>query len=193
MDHIFLLYDHLEGEAREEIKYCTKEEKEDPNKKILVILKEMYGCLSLTLLSLQSSVLLYRSFFSLDNGRMKPCMRSHALFDPQIVTSCPNSMPNKEVCYVINLWNMLMIVHFTGSRINLFATSQLPPCWRYMERLGSGRECQGGGQSRSHSLPTVCGLQYGVQAVHKIEVSNSATNSELTKLKKMLMKQQEQL
>lgn len=32
VDHVFFMYDHLEGEAREEIKYRSQEEREDPVK-----------------------------------------------------------------------------------------------------------------------------------------------------------------
>lgn len=42
-DQALFIYDHLEGEAREEIKYRPKEEREDPDK-ILDILQELYGC-----------------------------------------------------------------------------------------------------------------------------------------------------
>lgn len=42
-DQAFFLFDHLEGEAREEIKYRTSAEMNDPAK-ILAILRELYGC-----------------------------------------------------------------------------------------------------------------------------------------------------
>lgn len=42
-DQALFIYDHLEGEAKEEIKYRSSEERGDPNK-VLLILKELYGC-----------------------------------------------------------------------------------------------------------------------------------------------------
>lgn len=42
-DQTFFLFDHLEGEAREEIKYRPLAEREDADR-ILAILQELYGC-----------------------------------------------------------------------------------------------------------------------------------------------------
>ena len=42
-DQAFFLFDHLEGEAKEEIKYRSAAEREDPAE-ILAILEELYGC-----------------------------------------------------------------------------------------------------------------------------------------------------
>lgn len=42
-DQSFFLFDHLEGEAREEIKYRPASEREDPSK-IISALQELYGC-----------------------------------------------------------------------------------------------------------------------------------------------------
>lgn len=42
-DQALFIYDHLEGEVREEIKYQSPGDRGDPNK-VLSILKELYGC-----------------------------------------------------------------------------------------------------------------------------------------------------
>lgn len=55
-DQAFFLYDHLEGEAREEIKYRPAAERTDPMK-IRTILRELYGCT-------QSHVSLQEVFYS---------------------------------------------------------------------------------------------------------------------------------
>lgn len=55
-DKAYFLFDHLEGEAREEIRYRSREEREDPDK-IFKILQELYGCP-------QSYVALQEAFFS---------------------------------------------------------------------------------------------------------------------------------
>lgn len=44
IDEAYFIYDHLEGEAKNEIKYRTSAEREDPDK-ILSILQEVYGCM----------------------------------------------------------------------------------------------------------------------------------------------------
>ena len=50
-DQALFVYDHLESDAREEIKYRSLEERGDPEK-ILAILRELYGC-SKSYISLQ--------------------------------------------------------------------------------------------------------------------------------------------
>ena len=42
-DQALFIYDHLEGEAREDIKYRSPEERADPDK-VLLILKSLFGC-----------------------------------------------------------------------------------------------------------------------------------------------------
>ncbi|XP_041918425.1 uncharacterized protein LOC121682373 isoform X3 [Alosa sapidissima] len=56
VDQAFFIFDHLEGDAREEIKYRPAIEREDPVK-VLSILHELYGCS-------QSHVSLQEAFFS---------------------------------------------------------------------------------------------------------------------------------
>lgn len=56
IDKAYFLFDHLEGEAREEIRYRSKEEREDPDR-IFKILQELYGCP-------RSYVALQEAFFS---------------------------------------------------------------------------------------------------------------------------------
>lgn len=55
-DQAFFLFDHLEGEAREEIKYRSSVERGDPAR-IIAILQELYGCS-------ESYVALQEAFFS---------------------------------------------------------------------------------------------------------------------------------
>lgn len=55
-DQAFFLYDHLEGDAKEEIRYRPKADRENPEK-IIEILQELYGCP-------QSYVALQEAFFS---------------------------------------------------------------------------------------------------------------------------------
>ncbi len=64
-DQAFFLFDHLEGEAREEIRYRPVQERDDPNK-IVVALKELYGCF-------QSYIALQEAFFPEGNRWVRPC------------------------------------------------------------------------------------------------------------------------
>lgn len=41
-EQTFFIFNHLEGEARKEIRYCSRVEREDPAR-ILTILTELYG------------------------------------------------------------------------------------------------------------------------------------------------------
>lgn len=43
-DQAFSIFDHLEGEAREEIKYPSSTQRRDPAK-ILAVLTELFGCM----------------------------------------------------------------------------------------------------------------------------------------------------
>lgn len=56
IDQAFFLYDHLEGGARDEIKYRPREEREDPEK-MIAVLQDLYGCS-------QSYIALQEKFFS---------------------------------------------------------------------------------------------------------------------------------
>ncbi|KAL0174035.1 hypothetical protein M9458_030003, partial [Cirrhinus mrigala] len=55
-DQAFFLFDHLEGKAREEIRYRSEVERRDPDK-IFLALREVFGCS-------QSHVALQEAFFS---------------------------------------------------------------------------------------------------------------------------------
>lgn len=43
VNQAFFIYDHLEGEAKDLIRYRPKEDREDPEK-VFKILQELYGC-----------------------------------------------------------------------------------------------------------------------------------------------------
>lgn len=61
-DQAFFLFDHLEGEAREEIKFRPCADREDPAR-IIAVLQELYGCLD-SYVSLQEAF-----FFTASTGR----------------------------------------------------------------------------------------------------------------------------
>ncbi|KAL6490489.1 hypothetical protein MHYP_G00008340 [Metynnis hypsauchen] len=92
LDQAYFMLDHLEGEAKDEIKYRPRAEREDPHK-ILSILRELYGCS-------KSYVALQESFFSrkqLDGESLQEY--SHALLAlmDRIQNCASNVVPNSDV------------------------------------------------------------------------------------------------
>lgn len=92
VDQAYFIYDHLEGEAKNEIKYRSRAEREDPDR-ILSILQEMYGCP-------QSYVALQEKFFSRKQIEGETLQEySHALFRlmNEVLESAPDTMPNSAI------------------------------------------------------------------------------------------------
>ncbi len=91
-DKAFFLFDHLEGEAREEIRYRPDDERSDPAN-IISALKELYGCS-------QSNVSLQEAFFSRRQREGESLLEfSLALFGllEQVKQKSPYAMPNFQV------------------------------------------------------------------------------------------------
>lgn len=91
-DQSLFIYDHLKGEAREEIKYRCPGERGDPNK-VLSILKELYGCT-------KSCVSAGRLFFSRKQQDGETLQEiSHALMClmDKVVQRSPHGSLNREV------------------------------------------------------------------------------------------------
>lgn len=90
-DKAFFLFDHLEGEAREEIKYRSDAERNDPAK-IISVLQELYGCS-------QSYVSLQKAFFSRKQREGESLLDfSLALMGllEQVKQQSPYAMPNSQ-------------------------------------------------------------------------------------------------
>jgi len=91
-DQAFFLYDHLEGEARDEIKYRSSQDRGDPSK-IISILKELYGCN-------ESHVALQEAFFSrkqLEGETLQEFSLALMSLMERIKAQAPREMPNAEV------------------------------------------------------------------------------------------------
>ena len=104
VDQAYFIYDHLEGEAKEEIKFRPRRDREDPAM-IFSILQELYGCA-------QSYVALQEQFFSrkqLDGESLQEY--SHALFAlmERVVKNAPNTMTFYSETSSLK---MSMTVHF---------------------------------------------------------------------------------
>ncbi len=187
VDQAYFIYDHLEGEAKNEIKYRPRTEREDPDK-ILSILLEMYGCP-------QSYVALQEKFFSRKQLEGESLQEySHALFRlmNEVLESAPDAMANSAtllrdqfVEHVIDpalrralKQSVRAHPHFTLLEIRKEAIR-----W---EREGMSVE----GRARSYSVPLLC-------ATHVSTTSNPSSignhSVEIAEIKELLKRQQEQL
>lgn len=90
-DQACFVYDHLEGEARDEIKYRPRAEREDPEC-VFAILKELYGCP-------KSYISLQQDFFSRKQLAGESLQEfSHALqcLMAKVVANSPTRVPNSD-------------------------------------------------------------------------------------------------
>lgn len=188
-DQAFFLFDHLEGEARDEIKYRSSAEREDPDS-ILAILRELYGCLD-------SYVALQEAFFSRRQregetlqefslalmGLMEKVKQrapvvmsnSEALLRDQFVEQVSDSSLRRELKQLVRRQPGSTLLDVRAEAIQ----------W---EREG----LPGGARGRSHSVPLTFGVQYGVHGGPPAALPSSSV-SEMSEMKEMLKRQQEQL
>ncbi|CAI5643241.1 unnamed protein product [Oreochromis niloticus] len=191
-DQALFIYDHLEGEPREEIKYRLPEEKDDPEK-ILTILQELYGCT-------KSYVSLQEEFFSRRQQEGETLQEfSHALMClmDRVAKQSPHVLLNKDVllrdqfvenvldCFLRRELKQYVRSHPTATLMDVRREAIL---W---EREG----IPGGGRGRSYSVPSVAGFQHTVQEVpfSSNQAGTAPYHPELHELKEILKDQQKQL
>lgn len=185
IDQAYFIYDHLEGEAKDEIRYRPRADREDPDR-ILLILQDLYGC-SKPYVSLQ------QSFFSRKQLEGESLQEfSHALYClmEKIERCAPDGMPNAAT-----LLRDQFVEHVGDSdlRRELKRVVRQHPGYSLLqiraeairwEREGRPDEPRG----RSYSLPALCAFQ----RVGSISPSSPA-QTEMAEIKNMLKQQQEQL
>lgn len=189
-DKAFFLFDHLEGEAREEIRYRSDDERNDPVK-IISVLKELYGCS-------RSYVSLQEAFFSRRQQEGESLLEfSLALIGllERVKQKSPYAMPNFQV-----LLRDQFIEHVNDNslRRELKQLVRGQPTLTLLdvrcEALRWEREGMlGVSRGRSHSLPSAYGIQYGVRSEPRENTVRSSQESELGEVKEMLRLQQEQI
>ena len=189
-DQAFFIFDHLEGEAKEEIKYRSSAERADPTK-VLAILKELYGCS-------QSYVTLQQAFFSRrqqEGETLQEFSLALMALMEQVKQRAPSGVPNAEV-----LLRDQFVEHVLDSalRRELKQLIRRQPLAALLEvRREAIRWEQegfpGGARARSCSLPTAYGLQYGVQGRSRPASPVSPRGGEWGELKELLQQQQAQL
>lgn len=189
-DKAFFIFDHLEGEAKKEIKYRPRVERGDPEK-VLAILKELYG------LS-QSYVTLQQAFFSRQQQEGETLQEfSLALMAlmEQVKQRAPDGVPNSVV-----LLRDQFVEHVLDNalrrELKQFVRSQ--PTATMLDMRGEAMRWEreglpGSARARSFSLPSAYGLQYAVRGSPCSAPVAASEGSELDELKTMLKRQQEQL
>lgn len=191
-EQALFIFDHLEGEAREEIRYRPVEEREDPDK-ILAILQELYDCT-------KSYVCLQEEFFSRKQFEGETLQEfSHGLLClmDKVVKKAPTPVLNKEV-----LLRDQFVEHVSDCALRRalkqYVRSRPTATLIEVRTEAIAWEQEGmpmGGRARSFSVPSAFGFQHAVRGVSPQATQPKSTpqNSELSELKEMLKSQQEQL
>lgn len=189
-EQAFFVFDHLEGEAREEIRYRPEAERGDPNK-IIKALQELYGCS-------QSYVALQEAFFSRKQQEGETLLEfSLALMAllERVKNQAPNAVANTEI-----VLRDQFVEHVSDStlRRELKQLVRRQPTATLLEVRGEAirweREGMPGGvRLRSQSVPVAYGLQYGVRGATSADGQNPLQQSEMSELREMFRQQQQQL
>lgn len=187
-DQAFFLYDHLEGEARNEIKFRPAEDREDPDM-ILEILRELYGCS-------QPYVTLQQAFFSRrqqEGETLQEFSLALMALMEQVKQCTTGGVPNAAVLlrdqfveHVLDGALRRDLKRFVRSRPTATLLDIRAEALRW-EREG----LPVGPRERSFSLPSICGLQYEVRG--NTRPSPLATGPGLNEVMELLKGQQEQL
>lgn len=182
-DQACFIYDHLEGEARDEIKYRPRDEREDPER-IFMILKELYGCP-------KSYVSLQQDFFSrkqLDGESLQEF--SHALYClmEKVVASSPTDAVNSDL---LLRDQFVEYVNNADLRRELKRLVRNDPELTLLDLRAEAIqwEREGGSSSNSHNRPAFC----ATQTTSLPPQFHASVTSQLAALTAAVQKQQEQL
>ncbi|XP_035990395.1 uncharacterized protein LOC118562725 [Fundulus heteroclitus] len=188
-DQAFFLFDHLEGEARDEIKFRPTAEREDPAK-IMDILKELYGCY-------ESYVALQEAFFS-RRQRDGETLQEFSLALMSLMEAVKSRAP-RDFQNAASLLRDQFVEHVSDGalRRELKQFVRRKPTATLLEvraeALRWEREVRPSSVlSLKSSVPLAFGSQYGVQSCPQGAISSHNT-SELSDLRSMLQQQQSQL
>lgn len=189
-DQAFFLFDHLEGEAREEIRHRSATERRDPAK-IFAALRELYGC-SLSYVALQEA------FFSRRQQEGETLLEFSLVLmslQEQVKQQSSTAMPNAEIL-LRDQFVEFVLDPALCRKLKQYVRRQ--PMCTFLEVRGEAIRWElegvpGGARGRSQSLLLVHGVQYGVLGTQNVDAGGPIAKSELGELKNMLMCQQEQL
>lgn len=191
LDKAYFMFDHLESEARDEIKYRPRAEREDPAK-IESVLKELYGCS-------KSYVALQENFFSrkqLDGESLQEY--SHALLSlmDKVKQCSPESVPQSD-----QLLRDQFAEHVLDSdlRRELKRLVRQTPGMSMLEVRAAAIRWEREGRpsdvtrGRSYSVPSLCAMQCARAPQSVPTPSANPPSSEMAELRAMLLKQQDQI
>lgn len=188
-DQAYFLFDHLEGEAREEIKFRHSAERGDPAK-IISVLQELYGCSD-------SYVVLQDAFFA-RRQQEGETLQEFSLALMSLMASVKRRAPSDLINAEVLLRDQFVEHVIDGAlrrELKQFVRRQ-PTADLFEVRAEAIRwEREGlpaGFRGRSHSVPCVLGFQCGVKS-EQPSVIKPPQNSELSEMREMLKLQQEQL
>lgn len=184
-DQATFIFDHLEGEARDEIKYRPSAEREDPEK-VFAILNELYGCQ-------ESYISLQEDFFSrrqLDGETLQEF--SHSLFClmDKVKANSPHTVTDSAI---------LLRDQFTQNVRNSDLRRELkrfvrdnPYCTLLDVRAEAITWEREGGVGHKN-VPSFCAMQQVNLPPPQVEPPSNSTASQLDTLTAMVHKQQKQL
>lgn len=190
-DQAFFIFDHLEGEAKSEIKFRTAEDREDPAR-IFAILQEMYGCS-------RPYVMLQQAFFSRRQEAGETLQEfSLALMElmERVKQATPDGVPNAHV-----LLRDQFTEHVTdsGLRRDLKRYIRNHPTATLLQVRAEALRWEREGLSvvqreRSFSLPSINGLQFEVRgSTRPPPLAVESHVQGLGEVMELLKRQQEQL
>ncbi|KAF7227885.1 putative LOC107386907-like protein, partial [Nothobranchius furzeri] len=189
LDQAYFVYDHLEGEAKEEIRYRPRAEREDPEC-ILTILQELYGCS-------KSYVTLQEDFFSRKQKEGESLQEfSHALFclmekitvnAPGVVSDAAVLLRDQFTEHVLepSLRRELKKLVRGNPTLTLLDVRKEAIQW---EQEGQPADVR----SRNNHLTSFCAVQNS-QSNRSASESVPRASDGLSEIKEMLVKQQEQI
>lgn len=189
-EQAFFLFDHLEGEARDEIKYRPSRDRDNPEK-IISALRELYGCA-------ESYVALQEAFYSrrqLEGETLQEfSLALLGLFD-RLKQQSPHPILNADV---VLRDQFIECVLDNALRRELKQLARRQPAATLLDVRGEAIRWEregmpGGARGRSQSAPLVQGIQCGVQGDTGVSSEHGGRLSELGELREMLNRQQKQL
>ncbi|XP_048848763.1 uncharacterized protein LOC125718760 [Brienomyrus brachyistius] len=187
-DQAFFLFDHLEGEAREEIRYRSGVERGDPAC-IIDVLQELYGCS-------EPYVALQEAFFS-RRQQEGETLQEFSLSLMGLMEKVKQRAPSGTLNADVLLRDQFVEHVLDGAlRRELKQMVRRQPTATLLDVRGEAirweREGLPSSRGRSQSVPSACGIQYGVQGNPR-GVGDSVRGSEMRELRELLKGQQEQL
>ncbi|XP_034539554.1 uncharacterized protein LOC117812750 [Notolabrus celidotus] len=187
-DQACFIFDHLEGEARDEIKYRPRLDRDDPER-VLAILEELYGCP-------KSYVSLQEDFFSrrqLEGESLQEFSHALCFLMEKVVASAPNRMINS---FILLRDQFVEKVNDFDLRRELKKSVRSDPTLSLVDvRAEAIRwEREGSPANSKHcSISPLCAVQSSC-VQRNVECPLSSSNSEqLAALTALVYRQQEQL